>query len=76
MSYDERDWDPVEIPDVKCVRVTLGGALVCRTTLASGEMQQFLVPLGLVDDDSEVYKPHTEGTLIIPTFLAIEKGLV
>ena len=36
----------------------------------------FTVPMSVIDEDSEVYTPGTEGTLIIPMWMAIEKNLV
>lgn len=33
------------------------------------------IPKSLIDEDSEVYKADTDGELIIPEWLATEKGL-
>ena len=34
------------------------------------------IPQSLIDDDSEVYKEGDEGILIIPEWLALDKGLI
>ena len=73
MSTDGKDWTPTEIADVRGVRMTPSGlALVCR----QNGRPDFLIPVKLIDDDSEVFKSDTEGTLIIPEWLAVEKALV
>lgn len=73
MSAERKDWTPATIEDVQGVKLTpSGAALVCRI---AGK-PDFTVPCSLIDEDSETYKPGTEGTLVIPTWLAIEKGLV
>jgi len=40
------------------------------------EGEEFWVPKSQIDDDSEVYKVDTEGTLIIPLWLAEKMELV
>lgn len=67
---DDRDWDPITIENVKCVHESDGGAL---RVVVDGESHW--IPKKLVNDDSEVYKVGTDGDLIIPTWLAEEKGL-
>jgi len=34
------------------------------------------IPQSMIHDDSEVYKGDTAGTLIVPEWLAREKGLI
>lgn len=38
--------------------------------------KKYWIPKSQIDEDSEVYKKGTDGTLIIPEWLATEKGLV
>ncbi len=62
--------DLATIPDTECTGETKGGALVI---LAGGE--KVFIPKGAVHDDSEVFEPGHEGKLVIPYYLAEEKGL-
>lgn len=68
---DPAAFEPVTIEDAKGVRLSKSqlGLLVH----VCGEA--FWIPVSQIDDDSEVCKPDTEGKLIIPTWLAVEKGL-
>lgn len=71
---DDRDWSDYAVEDIVCRRETKGGALVC--CVRDGKpADEFLIPKGLVRDDSEVFAVGTEGTLVIPTWLAEEKNL-
>lgn len=69
---DDKDWSDCEVENVVCVGETDGGALVC---CVKGDGVQFFIPKKLVRDDSEVYAKGHEGTLVIPTWLAVEKEL-
>jgi len=40
------------------------------------EGEEFWIPKSQIDDDSEVYKADTEGTLVITEWIAKEKGLI
>ena len=71
MPREEKSWEPVTIEDVKGLRATQGGALIVLI-----EGKTVAIPQALIDDDSEVWRPGDEGTLVIPEFLAIEKDLV
>lgn len=58
------------IPNVTCSGETPGGALVIH---AGGE--KVFIPKAAVHENSEVYAPGHEGDLVIPYYLAEEKGL-
>jgi hypothetical protein len=47
-----------------------------KALLVEVEGEQIWIPKSQIHDDSEVYKADTEGTLVIPEWLAKEKGLV
>ena len=48
-----------------------------KALLVSVEGEEIWIPISQIDDDSEVYNMETgPGTLIIPMWLALEKGLV
>lgn len=64
----------VAIEDVEVVRET-EKALLCAFELKNGR-QELWIPKSQIHDDSEVYEEDTEGVLVIPEWLAIEKGLV
>lgn len=59
---------------------TMSGAVCRRATdlaiLVEVDGQEVWIPKSQIDDDSEVYEANTEGDLIIPEWLAREKGLV
>lgn len=65
---DDR-YDPVEIEEVTVVRET-EKALLCKI-----EGVEHWIPKSQINDDSEVYEEGGEGTLIIPRWLADEKGI-
>lgn len=62
--------DKVEFEDVKCTGETEQAILV-----KIGGVRHWF-PKSHVDDDSEVYKTGTDGTLIVSEWIAKEKGLV
>jgi hypothetical protein len=62
--------EPFQIHDVIAIKETEAALLV------EIEGEEFWVPKSQIDDDSEVYKADTEGTLIIPLWLAEKMELV
>jgi len=51
-------------------------ALLCRVSVAKGDPKTVWIPRKAIHDDSEVWNSTTtEGTLVIPTWLARSKGL-
>jgi hypothetical protein len=58
------------IENVVALRAT-EKALLCEV-----DGQQVWIPQALISDDSEVWEPGQEGDLVIPMWLAEEKGLV
>jgi hypothetical protein len=62
----------IEIEDVTCT-IETDNAILCRLGATGAE---FWIPKSLISDDSEVYKLGTDGKLVIPEWLAIEKELV
>lgn len=66
---DDR-FEKVDLANVTVKRDS-GKALLC---LIDGD--DYWIPKSQIHDDSEVYEMETEGTLIIPRWLAEEKGLV
>lgn len=44
--------------------------------LVNIEGEEIWIPKSQIDDDSEVYKKDTEGTLVITEWIAKQKGLV
>ena len=63
--------ETVQIQNVKAVRETEAALLV----EVEGE-EEIWIPKSQIHDDSEVYKMDTEGTLVIPLWLAEKHGLV
>lgn len=61
---------PAAIENVVALRAT-EKALLCEV-----DGKQVWIPQKLIHDDSEVWKPGDEGELVIPMWLAEEKGLV
>lgn len=62
--------EKVQIQDVKALKETE------RALLVEVEGEEVWLPKSQIDDDSEVYKEDTEGTLVIPLWLAEKHGLV
>jgi len=62
--------ETVQIQNTKAVRETE------KALLVEIEGEEFWLPKSQIDDDSEVYKDGTEGTLVIPLWLAEKHGLV
>jgi hypothetical protein len=44
--------------------------------LVNIEGEEMWIPKSQIDDDSEVYKKDTEGTLVITEWIAKQKGLI
>jgi hypothetical protein len=61
--------EPYRVDHVKAVRETAKALVV----LIAGE--QHLIPKSQIDADSEVWAPGDEGTLVIPEWLAVDRGL-
>jgi hypothetical protein len=68
MSPKER-YKMVEVDDCVCSIATTNAILV----VCEGE--ETWIPASQVHEDSEVYKPGTEGTLVIPRWVAEMKEL-
>jgi hypothetical protein len=62
--------ETVQIQNVTAVKETEAALLV------EVEGEEFWIPKSQIHDDSEVYKMDTEGTLVIPLWLAEKHGLV
>ncbi len=62
----------VEIENVLAVHEKGKGLLV----EIDGDEETVWIPKSLISSDSEVYEKGTSGTLIIPEWLAEEKGLI
>ena len=62
--------EKVEIQNVTVAHETDNALLV----IIDGE--KLWIPKSHIDDDSEVYKKDTEGTLVISEWIAKEKGLI
>jgi len=63
--------DKVRFENAKCLRLTLNGHPVCMCPEREDEV---VVPENQIDDDSDVYKPGTEGTLIVSEWWATQRG--
>jgi len=63
--------DKVEFLNTVCIKGTEKALLIRFET---GEEEW--IPQSQIDDDSEVYAEGDEGTLIIPEWIATERGLV
>lgn len=59
-----------EIHDVTVMRVT-EKAVLCMV-----DGKEVWIPQSQIHDDSEVWKEGDEGTLVIPEWLALDKGLI
>jgi len=62
--------ETVQIQNAKALRETE------KALLVEIEGEEVWLPKSQIDDDSEVYKEDTEGTLVIPLWLAEKHGLV
>lgn len=76
MTKDGKDWSPVEIEDCVGERMSDSGKALLVVFNGFNEYRAEWLPCGCIKPESEVYKADTEGTLIIPCWLAEEKGLV
>jgi len=64
--------EPVEFEGVTVQRESASG----KALLCSVDGDSHWIPKSQIDDDSEVYEANTEGTLIIPRWLAEKNGMV
>lgn len=62
--------ETVQIQNVTALKETEAALLV------EVEGEEFWIPKSQIHDDSEVYKVDTDGTLVIPLWLAEKHGLV
>lgn len=62
--------EKVQIQNVTVARETESALLV------NIEGEEIWIPKSQIDDDSEVYKKDTSGTLVITEWIAKQKGLV
>jgi len=69
MRYREKDQN-MEFDGATCLRESE------KAVLVSVGACEVWIPKALIHDDSEVYKADTSGVLVIPEWLAVEKGLV
>jgi hypothetical protein len=70
MARDSEDFEPIEIDGVTAIHETEQALLV------EYEGDEFWLPKSQIHDDSEVYERETKGKLVIPRWLAIEKGFI
>lgn len=56
--------------DVKCIKETARAVLVVFP-----DNRNAWIPKSVIDDDSEVYKDGTDGTLIVQRWFAEKEGL-
>jgi hypothetical protein len=61
--------DDVRLEDVRCLRAT-EKAILCEI-----EGDEVWIPQSQVTEDSEVWKPGQEGTLVITRWIARQKDL-
>lgn len=64
-----RNAEPIEVEGVVCIRET-DAALLCQV-----DGKEVWIPRSQVLDDSEVNEEGDEGVLVIPEWLALERGL-
>ncbi len=64
------DNELVAVEDCRCIQATAKAILIVH-----GDGDDVWIPQSQIHDDSEVYKPNTDGTLIIPRWLAEDKEL-
>jgi hypothetical protein len=70
MSERSERFEPVSIENARAIKATSMAILV------EVDDEEYWIPISQIDDDSEVYQKGDEGTLIIPRWLAEEKGLI
>lgn len=69
-----RNSEPTTIDDVTCDYETENAISIVIQD--RGGTTGMWIPKSQIHDDSEVYEAGTRGKLIIPEWLAVEKGLV
>jgi hypothetical protein len=60
---------------VECLGNRLGSIATSKAILVACEGEEARVPTSQIHEDSEVYKPGTEGILVIPRWVAEMKEL-
>ena len=69
--------DKVEFPDCECIEESRWPAGDLKAIRVAGVKEELVwFPYSTVDDDSEVWKVGTKGTLIISEWIAKEKKLI
>lgn len=78
MGSQRQGNEPVEIADCEAIRDSAPGKMNQGALLVLIEGEEVWIPKSQIHDNSEVYNAddHATGVLVIPIWLAIEKGLV
>ena len=76
INHGDKDWSPVEIEDCEGERRSASGKALLVVFHGFEKHKAEWIPMGLIKGDSGVFDASTEGTLIIPQWLAEEKKLV
>lgn len=66
-----RDDEPIRVEDCACTKATAKAILVTNPDWPDGRW----VPLSVVHDDSDVYEPGTDGTLVVAAWWGRKEGL-
>ncbi len=65
------DNELVAVEDCRCIQATAKAIRIKHDSIA----WSVWIPQSQIHDDSEVYKPNTDGTLIIPRWVAERNNL-
>ncbi len=66
--------DKYEVPGLaRALRETKGGALIVEVTADDGGTEELCIPQSQVHENSEVWKPGDEGTLVVTGWLARQR---
>ena len=78
MGTSDSDEDSAEACDFPAiVKRSSEKALCCSVEVSKGKYKEVWIPMSQIHDDSEVYDATTKrGKLVIPAWLAREKGLL
>lgn len=74
MPFSKEGNDPVTFED--CEGIRLNQSLLMLLVSCDSWDKDYWIPRSLIHDDSEVYRPGTTGTLIIPRWIAEKKGMI
>lgn len=80
MNIDTDRDDPFTVKNIQAIRRAGERALVVarwdpdRPRAAVPQKAEVLIPLSQIDKSSQVKEPGDVGTLVIPTWLAIDRG--